>query len=50
MFNIGPMTLANLYLPCGTDAGSGSRRENYFAETIPQLLLYRLGSGCMGET
>ena len=48
VFNIGPLTLANLYLPSGNDAISRSSRENYFGEIIPQLLLNRLGSGCIG--
>ena len=42
VFNIGQITLANLYLPSGTDATARSSREQYFSETIPQLLLNRL--------
>ena len=48
VFNIGPLTLANLYLPAGTDGNSRTSRENYFSEKIPQLLLNRLDSGCIG--
>jgi exonuclease III len=48
VFNIGPLTLANLYLPSGTDSPSKSSREKYFAETVPQMLLNRLDSGCIG--
>ena len=48
VFNIGPLTLANLYLPAGTDGNSRTSRENDFSETIPQLLLNRLDSGCIG--
>ena len=48
VFNIGAITLANLYLPSGTDAPSRSSREQYFAETLPHLLLNRLDSGCIG--
>ena len=48
VFNIGGITLANLYLPSGTDSLSKSNREQYFAETIPQLLLNKLDSGCLG--
>ena len=48
IFNIGQITLANLYLPSGTDAMSRSSREQYFSETIPQLLLNRMESGCIG--
>ena len=38
----------NLYVPSGTDATSGSNREQYFAEVIPHLLLNKLDSGCLG--
>ena len=48
VFNIGDMTLANLYLPSGTDSTSRSSREQYFSETIPKLLLNRLDSGSIG--
>ena len=48
VFNIGDITLANLYLPSGTDAGSRSSREKYCAEIVPQLLINRLDSGCIG--
>ena len=48
VFNIGPLSLGNLYLPSGTDGASRAQRENYFAETIPQLLLNRLGAGLIG--
>ena len=48
VFNIGNITLANLYLPSGTDHTARSSREQYFAEKIPQLLLNRSDSGCIG--
>ena len=48
IFNIGSVTLANLYLPSGTDNISRSGREQYCSETIPKLLLNRLDSGCIG--
>ena len=48
VFNIGPITLANLYLPSGTDSISRNSREQYFSETLPHLLLNRLDSGCIG--
>ena len=48
VFDIGPLTLGNLYLPSGTDANSKSSRENYFSETIPQLLLNRQDAGIIG--
>ena len=48
VFNISNLTLANLYLPSGNDSISKTNRENYFSETIPQLLTNRLDSGCIG--
>ena len=48
VFNVGHLTLANLYLPSGTDSVSRSHRENYFSETIPQLLLNRQDCGLIG--
>ena len=41
VFNIGDMTLANLYLPSGTDSTSRYSREQHFSEIIPKLLLNR---------
>ena len=37
-----------MYLPSGTDSNSKSSRENFFSETVPQLLLNRLDAGCIG--
>ena len=48
VFDIGNITLANLYLPSGSDALSKAEREEYFAATIPQLLLNRQDAGCIG--
>ena len=48
IFEISGITFGNLYLPSGTDAGSRSSREKYFAETIPQILVNRQVSGCIG--
>ena len=48
IFDIGYMTLGNLYLPSGTDAASRSNRENYFSEIIPQLLVDRQDMGIVG--
>jgi exonuclease III len=45
VFNIGPITLANLHLPSGTDSPSKNSREKYFSEILPQLLLNRLDAG-----
>ena len=48
VFDIGNITLANLYLPFGSDALSKAERQEYFAATIPQLLLNRQDTGCIG--
>ena len=48
MFDIGPLTLANLYLPSGTDSPSRTAREHCAAETLPQLLLNRKDAGLLG--
>ena len=48
MVNIGNTTLANFYLPSGNDHTARSGREQYCGEIIPQLLLNRLDSGCIG--
>ena len=47
-FDIGDMTLANVYLPSGNDPAMRNSRENYAAETLPQLLLNSKDSGCIG--
>ena len=48
VFDIGNITLANLYLPSGSDSISKSEREEYSASVVPQLLLNRQDSGCIG--
>ena len=48
VFDIGSITLANIYLPSGSDALSKAEREEYSAVTLPQLLLNRQDSGCLG--
>ena len=48
VFDIGEMTFANVYLPSGSDPAMRSSRENYAAETIPQLLINCKDSGCVG--
>ena len=48
VFDIGAITIANLYLPSGSDSLSKAEREEYSAATIPQLLLNRQDSGCIG--
>ena len=47
-YDIGDMTFANVYLPSGNDPAMKNSRENYAAETIPQLLLNCKDSGCIG--
>ena len=47
-FDISGLTLGNVYLHSGTDALSRSGRENFCAETIPQLLVNCKESGCWG--
>ena len=48
IFDVGPLTIGNLYLPSGTDAASKSSRERYFSEIIPQLLIDRQDMGIVG--
>ena len=48
LFDVGPLTLANLYLPSGTDAMSRSSREQCLSETLPQLLLNKMDTGVIG--
>ena len=47
-FDIGNITLCNVYLPSGNDQFKRSSRENYSAEIIPQLLLNRKDIGFIG--
>ena len=39
VFEISGINFANVYLPSGTDAIARNKRENYLAETIPQIFL-----------
>ena len=48
IFDIENITFGNFYIPSGTDAESRSQRENYFCETIPQLMINTRDSGCLG--
>ena len=48
IFDIGNITLGNLYLPSGTDAKSRAGREQYCAETLPRLLTHAKSTGCIG--
>ena len=48
IFDIGNITFGNVYLPSGNDPAMRNGRENYAAETIPQLLTNSKDSGCIG--
>ena len=48
IFEISKVNFGNLYLPSGTDGVSRSNREKYCAEIIPQILVNRQTSGCLG--
>ena len=48
IFDIAGVTFGNVYLPSGTDGNSRSKRENYCAEILPQMLVNRKESGCLG--
>ena len=48
IFEIGGVTCGNFYMPSGTDAMSRGRRENYFSEVIPQLLIKHKQHGFVG--
>ena len=48
VFDIENITFCNVYLPSGNDPLMRGSRENYSAETIPQLLINRKDSGVIG--
>ena len=48
IFEISNVTFGNIYLPSGTDGTSRHNRENYCAEVLPQMLVNRKTSGCIG--
>ena len=48
LFNIEKTTFCNVYLEAGTDASSRAARENYCGEILPNLLVNRCASGCIG--
>ena len=48
VFEIAGVAFGNLYLPSGTDNSSRSSREKYSAEIVPQILVNRQSSGCIG--
>ena len=48
LFNIGKLTLSNIYLNSGTDARSRAGREKICSEVLPNMLLNSKESGCCG--
>ena len=48
VFEVGNLTLGNLYGHSGTDARSRASRDNFFGEVVPQLLTSRRKTGCIG--
>ena len=48
VFDIGNLTFGNLYGHSGTDGKSRSNRDNFFSETVPQLLTNCKPDGCIG--
>ena len=48
VFDLGDLTLGNIYLQSGTDAKSRAAREKYCCEVLPRLLINSKYSGCLG--
>ena len=48
VFDIQNVTFCNVYLEAGTDALSRAAREKYCGELLPNLLVNRWSSGCIG--
>ena len=48
VFDVAGVTFGNIYLPSGTDGSSRNQRENYCAQIIPQMLVNRNESACLG--
>ena len=48
VFDAAGSTWSNLYLPSGSDGNSRAKREHYFSEIIPQLMVRRLAQGAAG--
>ena len=48
IFDVGDLTFGNMYIHSGTDSLIRGRRENYFSETVPQLLINHKDSGFIG--
>ena len=47
-FDVGDITLGNVYLPSGTDGASRTGRERYCCEVMPRLLINCKESGSIG--
>ena len=48
VFEIDDITFCNVYLPSGTDSIMKNERENYLAETLPQMLVNSKDCGIIG--
>ena len=48
IFEVGDITFGNMYIYSGTDSTSRGKRENYFSEVIPQLLINQREFGIIG--
>ena len=48
IFDVGELTLGNIYLPSGTDGISRAGREKYCCEVLPRLLINSRQDGCIG--
>ena len=48
VFEAAGCTWGNFYLPSGSDGNSRAKREHYFSEIIPDLMVRRLANGAAG--
>ena len=48
LFDVGDITVGNIYLPSGTDGISRAKREKYCCEVLPGLLLNSKDNGTVG--
>ena len=48
IFDVGDLTLGNVYLPSGTDGPARAGRERYCCEVLPRLLLNSKADGSVG--
>ena len=47
-FDVSGVTFGNLYLPSGTDGQTRAKRESYFGEIIPNMMVNCKSIGCVG--